>query len=184
MDEFIGIVKLFAGSYAPQNWAFCNGQILPINQYQALFSLLGTTYGGNGTTTFALPNLMGRVAVGAGSGAGLPVVQPGQAAGAASVTLTTNNLPAHTHLQQVATQTATTSVPGNSVLPGKPNGVTSGSEESVAINNMVTASGATLTPLAAGAIGNTGGNQAVNVMPPYLGMNYIICLNGVYPSRS
>jgi microcystin-dependent protein len=184
MDEFIGVVKLFAGNFAPQGWAFCNGQIMSIAQYSALYSLLGTTYGGNGTTTFALPNLLGRVAVGAGNGAGLPAVPAGQMAGAASVTLTTQQMPVHTHSQQVATQAATTSAPSNSVVPGTPNGTTSTSEESVAINNMVTAAGATLTPLAAGAIGNAGGNQPVSVMPPYLGMNYIICLNGVYPSRS
>lgn len=180
MDEYIGIVKLFAGSFAPQNWAFCNGQIMSIAQYSALYSLLGTTYGGNGTTTFALPNLMGRTAIGAGNGAGLPPVQPGQAAGNATVTLLTTNLPAHTHGQQFMSGAATTPTPAANLSLAQANGMVTSSGDSTTTNIY----GSAGTAVAGGQTAAAGGGQPVNTMPPYLGMNYIICLNGLYPSRS
>ena len=180
MDEFIGIVKLFAGNFAPRGWAFCDGSLLPINQNQALFAILGTIYGGNGSTTFALPDLRGRVAVGAGNGPGQQPVQPGQMAGAASVTLTTQQLPAHTHAQQVSSANATTSNPAGNI-PAVANGV--GSDEgAVTVNTYGPAS--SLVPANQTAIGMTGNNQPVSVMQPYSGMNYIICLEGVFPSRN
>ncbi|PJJ54404.1 phage tail protein [Hymenobacter chitinivorans] len=188
MDEaFIGSIVLFAGNFAPKNWAFCDGSLLSIAQNSALYSILGTTYGGNGQTTFALPDLRSRVPVHANNGQAGPgqqAVQLGEVAGTRNVTLLAAQMPAHTHVQQVATQAATTSAPSATVVPGTPNGVTSGSEESVAINNMVAASGATLVPLAPTAIGVAGGSQPVSVMQPYLGLNYIICLFGIYPSRN
>ncbi|MBD2722085.1 phage tail protein [Hymenobacter armeniacus] len=180
MDEYIGIVKLFAGNFAPQNWAFCNGQLMSIAQNSALFSILGTTYGGDGQTTFALPNLMGRVAVGAGNGGGLPPVMPGEIAGTASVTLTTGNLPAHNHQMQVSSGSATTNNPANNVL-AVDNGVTS-DESPVTVNTYREA--ADLVPASPNAIGMVGNSQPVSLMQPYLGMNYIICLNGLYPPRS
>src|SRR3954466_13993392 len=94
---FIGQISLFGGNFAPRGWAFCNGQLLAISQNTALFSILGTTYGGNGQTTFALPNLRGRMAIGAGTGPGLGAVQLGEQGGTSSVTLTLSNLPAHAH---------------------------------------------------------------------------------------
>ncbi|UOQ53599.1 phage tail protein [Hymenobacter cellulosivorans] len=188
MDEaYIGSIVLFAGNFAPRNWAFCDGSLLSISQNSALFSILGTTYGGNGTTTFALPDLRGRTPVHANNGQpgpGVAAVQLGERAGTNTVTLTAQQMPAHTHVQQVATQAATTSTPGNTVVPGKPNGITSGSEETVAINDLVAAAGATLVPLAPNALSIAGGSQPVGVMQPYLGINYIICLYGLYPSRS
>jgi microcystin-dependent protein len=184
MDEYIGIVKLFAGTFAPKGWAFCNGQLMSIAQNSALYSILGTTYGGDGQTTFGLPNLAGRVAVGAGNGQGTPPVQSGEMAGTSSVTLTTQQMPAHTHLQNAATQAATAAAPASTMVPAMPNGVTATTEEAVNVNGYIAAQGATLTPLAPTAIGIAGSNQPFSVMQPYLGMNYIICLEGVYPSRS
>lgn len=180
MDEYLGIVKLFAGNFAPQGWMFCNGAILSIQQYTALFSLLGTTYGGNGTTTFALPNLMGRVAVGAGNGAGLPAVTPGQAAGTATATLTNSNMPAHTHGQQFLSGAATTPTPATNLSLAQANGTVPGTGDSTTTNIY----GSAGTAVAGGQTAAAGGNQPFSIMPPYLGMNYIICVNGLFPSRS
>lgn len=180
MDEYIGIVKLFAGSFAPQNWAYCDGSLLSISQYSALYSILGTTYGGNGTTNFALPDLRGRVAVGAGNGPGLSPRVPGQRAGTENVTLTQQQMPAHTHLQQFSSGAATSSAPAGNVL-AQTNGTT-GDEQVVAVNAYGAAT--TLVPGSPAAIGAAGGSQPLGIMPPFMGMNYIICLNGVYPSRS
>jgi microcystin-dependent protein len=154
-DPFLGEIRLFAGSYAPIGWAFCNGQILPISQNSALFSLLGTFYGGNGTTTFALPDLRDRVPVGAGQGPGLSPRQLGEQGGAATVTLIPGELPRH--------------------------GVPASSERATtnrAIGAVPAAGGRYATGPAAAA------NPAPhNNRPPYLGLRYIIALQGVYPSR-
>ncbi len=181
MDEYLGIVKLFAGPYAPQGWAFCNGALLNINQNTALFAVIGTQYGGNGTTTFALPNLLGRVAVGAGNGSGLPSVIPGQAAGAANVTLSINNMPAHTHSEQFANVAATTNDPTGNV-PAQI--VVKDSDGNPLTSTAYAPATSALVPSAPQAIGTVGGSQPINTMPPYLGMNYIICINGLFPSRS
>ncbi len=180
MDEYIGIIKLFAGPYAPQNYALCNGAILNIAQNQALFAVIGTLYGGNGVTTFALPNLMGRVAVGAGNGTGIPNVTPGQAAGNATVTLTTANMPAHTHMQQFANVASTTNSPSGNVLAQ----ITAADGEGSPLTASGYAPAGNLVPGAPQAIGAAGGSQPFSAIPPYLGMNYIICVNGLFPSRS
>lgn len=180
MDEYIGIVKLFAGSFAPRGWAFCDGSLLNISQNTALFSILGTTYGGNGTQTFALPDLRSRVAVGAGNGPGQQPVQSGQVAGSASVTLTTQQLPAHTHAQQFANTAATTNAPGGNML-AQSNGADA---DGNLINVKAYAPAGSPVAAAPTAIGATGNGLPVNIMPPYLGMNYIICLEGIYPPRN
>jgi microcystin-dependent protein len=179
MDEYIGIVKLFAGNFAPKGWAFCNGQQMSIAQNTALFSILGTTYGGNGTTTFGLPNLSGRVAVGAGSGAGLPPVEAGQVAGSASVTLTAQQMPAHNHQLMVnsGNGTATDPTGGFVAVVNVPNSETGDPTPVTAF--APTSNGAASIQ----AISAAGGSQPLSVMQPYLGMNYIICLEGLYPSR-
>jgi microcystin-dependent protein len=181
MDEYIGIVKLFAGNFAPKGWALCHGQLLSISQNTALFSILGTTYGGDGQTTFALPNLQGRVAIGAGNGP--TPYQPGQVGGTENVTLTSQQMPMHTHLQNASTQPATTATPDTTVVPGVPNGLTQ-TEESVTVNGYIAANGTPMTPLAPTTIGSAGGSQPFSVLQPYLGMNYIICLEGLFPSRN
>lgn len=182
MEEYIGIIKLFAGNFAPRGWAYCNGQLMSIAQNTALFSILGTTYGGDGRTTFALPDLRSRVPVGGGMGAGpgLPDVQLGQAGGEANHTLLVTEMPAHTHGEAVssanASQTAATA--GASIAtPGTLSGRTF-----TATNGFNTS--APDTVLNAASITPTGGNQPHNNMQPYLGLGYIICLQGVFPSRN
>lgn len=165
----IGEVRMFAGNFEPRNWAYCNGQLLPISQNTALFSILGTTYGGDGQTNFALPNLSGRFPLGAGQGPGLSYRVLGEAGGAESVTLTTSQMPAHTH-QLAAVGTAGNASSPQSALP--------------AAGRNFYATGAANAALNAQAAGVTGGSQPHSVMPPYLGINYIICLYGIFPQRN
>jgi microcystin-dependent protein len=180
MDEYIGIVKLFAGNFAPKGWAFCDGSLINISQNTALYSILGTTYGGNGQTNFALPDLRSRVPVGAGNGPGQPPVVPGQMAGSANVTVTTAQLPAHSHAQMVSIQYGT-GLPNNTQVLAVPEGTTANGE-SVTIQAF--GPSGNLTTLSPDSIGSTGSNQPLNVMPPYTGMNYIICMQGLFPPRN
>ena len=171
MEGTIGEIRMFAGNFAPRNWALCQGQLLPISQNTALFSILGTTYGGNGQTTFALPDFRGRVPVGQGQGPGLPSVQLGEVGGEWSHTLTVNEMPAHNHVATAPGSSAATSKSPSGAAPA------------------FTASGSSYGPAAdlamiPGTIGNTGGSQPHPNVQPYLGMNFIICLFGVYPSRN
>jgi microcystin-dependent protein len=176
MEGTIGEIRLFAGTFAPRTWAFCEGQIMAIAQNTALFSILGTTYGGNGQTTFALPDLRGRTAVGPGTGPGLTNRNLGEQAGTENVTLIASELPAHNHNLLVA------NVPADKTEP------TGNSIASVAdITENAMPSYKTATPNVAlnpSSISPAGGSQPHNNMPPYLGMNYIICLEGIFPSRN
>lgn len=179
MDGTIAEIRMFAGNFAPRFWAFCSGQILSIASNTALFSLLGTTYGGNGTTTFALPDLRGRVPVGTGTGPGLPPVTLGQQAGTPTITLLTSNLPAHTHAVAGSLTMGAKNGAGNSISPtgnypaqGSTNAYSSTQDAQMApLNGSLTVSPA-------------GSNLPVSIMPPYMGMNYIICLVGIFPSRN
>ena len=179
MEGTIGEIRMFAGNFAPRTWAFCSNQLLSIAQNTALFSILGTTYGGNGQTTFALPDFRGRVAVGTGQGPGLSNITLGQLAGTTNVTLTTGNMPAHTH-----PLTGTVSPQGNQGAAGLTNDP---SNRRFAGTNIFTGAATDLATMAPAvstlAIGATGGSQPFSIMPPYLGMNYIICLFGIFPSR-
>jgi microcystin-dependent protein len=176
MDGYIAQIILFAGNFAPRNWAFCQGQILAIAQNTALFSLLGTTYGGNGQTTFALPDLRGRVPVGTGQGPGLPAINLGEVSGEATHTLIVTEMPAHNHPVRAKADVANTANPtGNSLSVGQgPNSST--------IN--LYSNAAPDVSLNAASEGIIGGSQPHNNMQPYLGMNYIICLFGIFPSRN
>ena len=180
MEGTIAEIRMFAGNFSPRNWAFCNGQIMSIAQNTALFSLLGTTYGGNGQTTFALPDFRGRTAIGTGQGPGLSNVQLGEIAGAQSVTLTTGNMPAHTH-----PLTGTVSPQGNQGATGLSNDP---SNRRLAGTNIFTGAATDLATMAPAvstlAIGATGGSQPISNLMPYTGMNYIICLFGIFPSRN
>jgi len=167
-DPFIAQITLFAGNFAPRGWAFCAGQILPIAQNTALFSLLGTTYGGNGQTTFALPDLRGRVPVGTGQGPGLSNVDLGETGGSESVTLTQSQMPAHSHLAGVTQAAQAASRPANKV-PSAGGAYADASD------------GSTFNPA---HIQNSGGGQPIPIRPPYLGLNYIIALQGIFPSRN
>ena len=173
MEAFLGSIILFAGNFAPRGWAFCQGQILSIAQNTALFSLLGTTYGGNGQTTFALPDLRGRAPVQQGTGPGLPNVNLGESAGSPTVTLTTGQMPAHNH-SVAANQNATTTNPSGSVpandARGNPVNIYAAQPDGTQMNAQM--------------IGMAGGNQPVNIQNPFLGLNYIICTQGIYPSRN
>ena len=171
-EGFIGEIRMFAGNFAPKDWAFCQGQLLSISQNTALFSILGTTYGGDGRVTFALPNLSGRVPVGVGQGAGLTNRQLGEMSGTETVTLTTAQMPAHSHTVNAVTADGNQNLPTNS-FPA--NTKTLDKEYSTVAPNT------TMNPT---MIGVSGGSQPFGVMQPSLGMNYIICVNGIYPSRS
>ena len=166
-EPFLSEIKLVSFNFPPKAWALCNGQFLPINQNQALFSLLGTTYGGNGQTTFALPNLRGRVPIHFGSGHDL-----GEAAGSTSVTVNIQQLPTHIHPLNATTATATTNNPTNGVMYAQ----STGSQFYAAPSN--------LTAMAPNAISSVGGSQPHNNMMPYLTLNFIIALQGIFPSQN
>lgn len=173
MDAFIATILLFAGKFAPTGWAFCNGQLLSISQYQALYSLLGTTYGGDGVKTFGLPDLRGRVPVGTGQGIGFPVITLGQQFGTLTNTLTQAQMPMHSHLlgcNESATGRNLLATPtGNFPAPNQ-----DGSGNFAATTEKV---------MNQGVISVAGGSQPVNNAQPSLGLNYIICLNGIYPTH-
>lgn len=170
MEPLLGSIILFGGNFAPRGWAFCDGQLLPIAQNSALFSILGTTYGGDGKTTFALPDLRGRVAMQPGQGPGLSSYQLGQKGGAESVTLTVNNMPSHSHVLNANSDPGNTESPQDNLLAA----VTTSNYSKDAAN-------ATMNPA---SIANTGGSQSFGIVQPYQCVNFIIALVGVFPSRS
>ncbi len=167
-------IMLFAADFAPRNWAYCNGQILSIAQNTALFSLLGTTFGGNGVQTFGLPNFQGRVAVGTGQGAGLSNVVLGEMAGSEQVTLNSTNLPIHTH-------TVTATLAGTSTAPN-----TDENDGAILAGTNIYADGpnGALAGVSATSSGITGQNVPVPIQKPFLGLNFVICLYGIFPSRN
>jgi len=166
---FIGEVRLFAGNFAPRNWALCDGQLLPIAQNTALFSILGTTYGGDGRSTFGLPDLRGRVPIHAGSGPGLSPRTLGQKGGEEAHVLTTEEMPGHSHTLNARNQRGNTNIPSGNVLARKKNFYSTKAQNAMLSN---------------GAISTAGGGQAHNNMPPFQALNYIICLQGIFPSRN
>lgn len=170
-NPFLGTVMLFAGNFPPRGFAFCSAQILPIAQNTALFALLGTTYGGNGQTTFALPDLRGRTPIHFGQGPGLSNFQLGETGGAESVTLIQTEMPAHTHNVNVNSDNGTTNNPNNNYFAATPAFL---QYTNVAPN----------TNLVPGAIGTAGGSQPHNNIQPYLTLNYCIALEGIFPSRN
>lgn len=187
-DPFIGQISIFAGNFAPRGWALCDGQLLPISSFTALFSLLGTTYGGDGRTTFALPDLRGRVAVGDGSGPGLTPRRVGERSGSQTVTLTAAQLPSHNHGLTMATtlparsDNADQHSPSGGVLSiptvqGNP-GLSFYSAQ--APDTSIDGAGVE----GALTLGNTGGGASHENMQPFLALYYIIALVGTFPSRS
>lgn len=165
-QPFIGEIRMFAGNFAPVGWAFCNGAIIPIDQNDALFNLIGTTYGGDGQTTFALPDLQSRVPVHVGPGFAL-----GQSGGVETVTLTTSQIPAHSHVPQGSNIAGTQSSP----------------EQGVWAANTTLSPYVTATPsvnMDPGALGASGGSQPHDNMLPFLVINFILSLFGVFPSQS
>ncbi|HEV7642881.1 MAG TPA: tail fiber protein [Pyrinomonadaceae bacterium] len=167
-QSYIGQIQAFGFNFAPRNWAFCNGQIMSIAQNTALFSLLGTTYGGNGQTTFALPDLRGRSSMHYGQGPGLSNYTIGEQAGQEAVTLITTEMPAHTHALNAASGGKLNNVPAANNFGGA-NIYTNAALDSV------------LDPA---TIGTAGGSQPHQNMQPYLVLNWCICINGIFPSRN
>ena len=169
MDPLIGTLILFAGNFAPRGWALCDGQLLPISSHSALFSILGTQFGGDGRTTFALPDLRGRVPMHPGNGPGLSPRRIGDKLGEETVTLTTNQIPRHSHGLMASNAVSDTNRPADKMM---------GRAE------MYTADKTNLTELDAASGGYTGGGMAHDNIQPSLCINYIIALEGIFPSRS
>ncbi len=168
---YIGEIRMFGGNFAPQGWAFCDGRLLSIAQYDALFNLIGTTYGGDGQTTFALPDLRGRIPIHAGTGAGVSVVL-GQIAGVESVTLTVNQLPAHGHGLIGSTDVASQSSSSGNVL-AQPSTI-----------DLYRPATAPTDALNSAAITAAGGSQPHDNMGPFLCITFIIALEGIYPTQN
>lgn len=183
MEGMIGEVRIFAGNFAPRAWAICQGQLLSISSNTALFSILGTIYGGDGRTTFALPDLRGRTAIGPGTGPGLPSYREGQRVGAPTTALTVLNLPQHSHMIPGQTVSGTISIGRN----GEGN---EGSGNNLANPNINTEDaegqivGTASLNIPAQNTGLTGSQQSFNNMQPSLAIYYIICTQGIFPSRN
>ncbi|MEC0244591.1 tail fiber protein [Paenibacillus chitinolyticus] len=177
-DAYIGEIRIFAGNFAPRDWAFCNGQLMQIRQFTALFAILGVQYGGDGKNTFALPNLMGRAPMNQGAGQGLTPRIVGQVTGSPTATLLTTEIPSHTHIPQSVNAVGSDTNPSGNFWAQSPPEGRPGREKqrnlydatpSVQMNRVI-------LPLA-------GGSQPHNNMQPYLALNYIICLYGDFPPR-
>ena len=164
-QPFLAEIKIISWNYAPKGWAFCNGQLLPINQNQALFSILGTTFGGDGRVNFGLPDFRGRIPIHVGQGLLL-----GQKAGEESHTVTQQEMPAHNHIVQASGAAANKAVPTNNFLAN--------------VSTKVYAGNANVTTLHPTTIANVGGSQSHENRQPYLVLNFIIALQGIFPSRN
>jgi len=188
MEGMIGDIRMFAGNFAIRGFALCTGQLLPIRQYTALFSILGTNYGGDGKVTFGLPNLQGRTIVGAGNGPGLTPYDVGEDGGAESVTLNMLTMPAHTH-------TMTGSIVGSVTLPvanadagtNEPNGAAPSIAPDLIYSNTANAAMGAMNTTASVTnvqVGNMGNSQPFSILNPTLGINYLICMEGIFPTRN
>ncbi len=169
-EPFVGEIRMFAGNFAPRGWAFCDGQLLAVSQNDALFSLLGTIYGGDGRTTFGLPDMRGRIPIHAGSGPGLSPRRLGAKGGAENVTVTVNQLPSHTHTLQVSAATGTQNNPGGELISASP-------------NIRIYRPAAPSAPFDTASIAAVGGSRSHTNLMPALCIQFIIALVGIYPSR-
>lgn len=191
MEPFLAMIMLWPCNFAPRGWAFCAGQLLSISQNSALFALLGTTYGGNGVTTFALPDLQGRVPIGAGNGPGLSPYVLGQEAGSESVTLLTTQMPAHTHAISITLNLQVNNTNGSQSVPTSTYNVLAAPYDASNDNPIQGYNNATpnttlnvgATP-ATGTISPVGGSQPFSIIQPYLAIYYCIALEGIFPSRN
>jgi microcystin-dependent protein len=207
MDGTIGEVKIFAGSFAPRNWAYCEGQLMPISQYTTLYSIINTYYGGDGVTNFKLPDLRGRVPVGVGGGPGMTPIALGQMWGQQYHTLSIHEMPQHTHTAQATasgatvggTATATMKVNNTEAETNLPSGAylgkpadgheiyIDGATANTLATDAITVDTSGLTVDVSGltvAVNPAGSSQMFSIMQPYLGMHWIICLDGTYPQRN
>jgi microcystin-dependent protein len=180
MDNFIGEIRLFAGNFPPLGWAFCDGSLLSIAQNTALFALIGTTYGGNGQTTFALPDLRGRVPLHQGTqiGTGNSYVM-GQQAGTETVTLTGSQIPSHSHSASASTAAPPTTGTGINLT-----GPTAYVPAAPAKPRFYAPAGSSMVAMSAQAVQPTGGNQPHNNMAPFLALSFIIAIEGIFPSQN
>jgi microcystin-dependent protein len=172
-EPFLGEIKIASFGFPPKGWALCNGQLLPINQNQALFSILGTTYGGDGRVNFALPNLQGRAPIHSGQGAGLQDYVLGEVGGSESITLSSAQVPIHSHALNASAASASSKLPTTNVLAKK-----------ARFGKDVYAGAAHLVPMSSAALTSVGGSQPHFNMQPYLTLNFIIALQGIFPSRN
>jgi microcystin-dependent protein len=172
-DPFVAEIRIFPFNFAPRGWAFCDGQLLPLSQNTALFSLLGTTYGGNGVSNFALPDLQGRAPMHPGQGPGLSLHDLGETGGSETVSLLESEIPSHAHTLMAAANPALVAVPSGNVGLGR----------SRTVNAYQTNSAQNLTMLAGEALAPAGGDQPHNNLMPYLTLNFCIALQGVFPPR-
>lgn len=171
MEPYLGQIQVFGFTFMPRDWRFCDGSLLSIAQNTALFSLIGTYYGGNGQTTFGLPDLRGRTMRGQGTGQGLPQVSMGEISGAESTTLTLNNIPPHIHTAAVGVNTATgTLATSTSVLAANPNSFNEGTTSGAVLNGV--------------SVSNTGNGASFPIRSPYMAMNICIAVAGIFPSRN
>ena len=168
---YVGQIMAFGGTFAPQGWALCDGSLLPISQYETLFTLIGTTYGGDGQTTFALPDLRGRAALHQGQGSGLSSYVLGESGGAEAVTLTVGQLPQHLHSAMGNSGAGTSPSPSGALWAGSP-------------TNIYTAGAAANTAMSATSISVSGGSQPHDNMLPFVTLNFCIAFEGIYPSQS
>jgi microcystin-dependent protein len=177
-NPYVAEIRLFAGTFAPTQWAFCDGRLLPISQYDVVFALIGTTYGGDGQTTFALPDLRSRVPIHWGQGQGLSPYSIGQSGGTENVTLTTAQLPAHTHVFNATSAAATSLNFGATMLPAN-------TTSSLSVNFYVSTAGPpTYYSMYNKSVGTAGGSVPHNNIQPTAAMYYIFALYGVFPSRN
>jgi microcystin-dependent protein len=178
-ESYTGEIRMFAGTYAPENWHLCDGAILPIRDYEALYTLIGVTWGGDGRTSFGLPDLRGRLLVGQGAGTGLTPRVVGQHAGTETVTLTAAQMPAHSHSVVIAKigtpPPATTNTPGPTVVPAQLTGNY--------VGYLPAAKQTTTGAFDNSMVQDAGGGQAHDNVMPSLALTYIICLNGIYPDK-
>lgn len=174
-EPFIAEIRIFAGNFAPRGWAFCDGQLLPIAQNTALFSLIGTTYGGDGRSTTGLPNLQGRAPMHPGRGPGLTARRLGEKVGTETITLSEAQIPSHSHTGRHASQPANSMDPTNTTSLARSTGGASAYHSDTTAN---------LVDLASATLSTTGGGQAHTNLQPFLALNFIIALQGLYPSRS
>ncbi len=170
-EPFVGEIRMFAGNFAPRGWAFCDGQLLAVSQNDALFSLLGTIYGGDGRTTFGLPDMRGRIPIHAGSGPGLSPRRVGSKAGAETVTVTVNQLPSHGHPMKGSTDIGSLASPNDATVGRTPN------------FDLYRASATPSADMSSTAISQVGGSRSHTNLQPYLCIHFIVALFGIYPSR-
>lgn len=200
MEGTVGEIRMFAGNFAPRTWAFCQGQLVAIQSNTALFSILGSQYGGNGTVTFGLPNFAGRVVIGSGQGRGLSTYDNGEIGGTANQSVLTTEMPAHVHsvtFQQPITGTVTlngatgggnTTQPDGALISGDGSSslfAPGGGNTAPMANTSISVSGNfSITPPTVSAVSVAGGSVPHNNIQPYLGMNYLVCMYGVFPARN